>query len=111
MAFLEKDQLEGSSDSYKMSPNVKKYTLRDNGFEQLKNGNFQFSRDLEIGTAKSPKLKMSVSSDLKTFKLSAVTANGLRTVNLYKGEAFTEAQERAGYILTEFVESGILERV
>ncbi|MFL2099337.1 cysteine desulfurase [Desemzia sp. FAM 23991] len=111
MAFLAKDKLDGSTDMYRMSESVKKYTLRDNGFEQSKNGHFQFSRDLEIGSAKSPKLKMTVASDLKTFKMSVVTANGLRSVNLYKGDAFKEAQDRAGYVLAGFVESGILEKV
>lgn len=111
MAFLAKDKLDGSTDTYCMSESVKKYTLRDNGFEQSKNGHFQFSRDLEIGSVKSPKLKMTVASDLKTFKMSVVTANGLRSVNLYKGDAFKEAQDRAGYVLAGFVESGILEKV
>lgn len=111
MAFLEKDTLDGATDAYRMSESVKKYTLRDNGFEQSKNGHFQFSRDLEIGSAKSPKLKITVASDLKTFKMSAVTSNGLRSVNLYKGDSFKEAQERAGYVLAGFVESGILEKI
>lgn len=111
MAFLEKDALQGAPDSYRLSSTVKKYTLRDNGFEPTKNGNFQFNRNLELGSGPSPKLKMTVTSDLSKFTLSAVTANGLREINLYKGETFADARKRAEQVLTGFVEAGILEKI
>lgn len=111
MALAEKDALQGSQTTYRMSSTVKKYTLRDNGFEPTKSGKFQFNRNLELGSGNSPKLKMTVASDLKTFNISAVSANGLREINLYKGETFTEAKKRADQILDGFVEAEILERV
>lgn len=104
------DKLEGSSEYYQTAPSIKKYTLRDNGFIETKNGNFQFLRDLEIGNPNSTKLKINIDKELKTVKLTAVTANGLRSVNLYKNDQLKEARERAQYILTSFVEANILER-
>ncbi|SFH85021.1 hypothetical protein [Pisciglobus halotolerans] len=110
MALLQKDHLDGANDWYRMNPSAKKYALRDNGFEETKNGNFQFSRDLEIGKPTSPKLKITISSDLKSLKMSAVTANGLRSVNLYKNDKTAEAREKAEYLLSDFVESNIVEK-
>lgn len=110
MALLEKDTLQGSADTYRLSSTVKKYTLRDNGFEPSKSGKFQLNRNLELGAAKSPKFKMTVAEDLKTFNMSAVTANGLREINLYKGDNFAEAKVRAEQVLASLVEAGILEK-
>ena len=104
------DKLEGSREYYQIAASIKKYTLRDNGFIETKNSNFQFLRDLEVGNPNSTKLKVTIDKELRTVKLTAVTANGLRSVNLYKNEHLKEARERANYILASFVEANILEK-
>ena len=43
MAFEKNVSLKGSGKTFQLNEQVKRYTLRDNGFEETKNGNFQLA--------------------------------------------------------------------
>ncbi|QQP71018.1 DUF1831 domain-containing protein [Carnobacterium sp. CS13] len=113
MAFAKTAKLQGSNEKYAVHPEVKRYTLRDNGFEETKTGNFQYIRALDVVPENKPglKLKIIVSNDLTQLKISVTTSNGLQAVNIYKGNAFSEARERYEFIMRDFVEQGIVEKV
>ncbi|MBF0779809.1 MULTISPECIES: cysteine desulfurase [unclassified Granulicatella] len=86
MSFSKVVFIKGLNKSFTISPKCKKYTLRDNGFEETKAGSFQLVRYLDaIGSAKKNcRLKVSVSKDLTELKISTTTANGLTAIDLYK---------------------------
>ncbi|MDT1996523.1 cysteine desulfurase [Carnobacterium divergens] len=112
MAFETIASLAGSPDSYQMSPTVKKYTVRDNGFEETSSGNFQFIRPLDASPENKQgiKLKIVISRDLTQLKISTTTSNGLRAVNLFKGDAFKMSIDKYNFIMAGLVERGVLEK-
>lgn len=113
MAFEKKATLQGSTESFKVNPNAKKYTLRDNGFEETTKGNFQFTRtmDADPTNKKSVKLKIVVTDDLTQLKISTTTGNGLRTVNIYNGAAYAAIREKVDFTFHDLIECGVLEKV
>lgn len=112
MAFEKKATLQGSTDYFKMNPNAKKYTLRDNGFEETNKGNFQFVRTMDAGllNKQGVKLKIVVADNLSQLKISTTTGNGLRTVNIYNGDAYKEIREKVEFTLHDLIDRGVLEK-
>ncbi len=80
MAFETTATVLGAATQYRIAPEAKKYTLRDNGFTETNGGNFQLIRGLEATPQSKEgfKLKITVAKDLQTFKMSITTANGLK---------------------------------
>lgn len=113
MATKSADTLMGSSTSYQVHPDAKRYTLRDNGFIETKNGNFQYERVLAtmIADKTAPKIKITISKDISQLKLSSVSANGLKKVDLYKNDTQKEAREFAEHVLKTLVQQGVLQKV
>ena len=110
MAFEKNVSLKGSGKTFQLNEQVKRYTWRDNGFEETKNGNFQLVRDLDSSVLHKQgiKVKIVVAADLKTFKVSTTTSNGLQTVDVYGKETMSAAKEQLEYILDSLVENGVL---
>ena len=113
MATYESDQLLGSQDTYSVHEEAKRYTLRDNGFLENKNGSFHYERVLSLNSQnkKVPKLKIIISPDIDELKLSAVTSNGLKKVDLYKSGQLEEERKFAEGILDSLVEAKVLKKV
>lgn len=105
--------LQGSQQKYRVHPDVKRYTMRDNAFMETKNGNFQYERALSTkpGLKTAPKLKVTVSKDFTNLKMSSVAGNGIKKINLYANDQHEEARELAEFYLNAFVDEGILEAV
>ncbi len=112
MAQSNEAGLPGSDKMYRVHPDAKRYTMRDNAFMETKNKNFQYERVLatKAGSKTAPKLKITVSKDFADLKISTVAANGIKKVNLYANEQLKEARELAEFYLENFVEEGILEK-
>ncbi|GEN49735.1 hypothetical protein [Alkalibacterium pelagium] len=110
MATQKKDGLLGSNTHYSVNEEAKRYTLKDNGFMETKNGSFQYERTLSIHAVdkKAPKLKIVISKDLSELKLSAVTANGLKKIDLYKSDQLSDERTFAENILKSLVEGKVL---
>ncbi|HAP15876.1 DUF1831 domain-containing protein [Lactococcus muris] len=86
MAFITEKLLEDCKYSYKLSPNVKKFTLKDTTFVQNNVGNFEFKRILEEvpNSGQGFLLKIIINPDLTGFKMSVTDKSGLRNVNIFK---------------------------
>jgi len=112
MAFLTEKQLDDCKYSYRLSPNVKKYTLKDTTFFENKVGNFEFSRLLEEvpNSGEGFLLKIIVNKNLKGFKLSVTDKSGLRNVNIFKN-AGEVIQEKFYYQMETFVAREIFEKL
>ncbi len=111
MARSNEAGLTGSPKKYRVHPDAKRYTMRDNAFIETKNKNFQYERVLSTkpGLKTAPKLKVTVSNDFSNLKISSVAANGVKKVNLYENEQLKEARGLAEFYLDNFVQEGILE--
>lgn len=105
--------LTGSQKKYRVHPNAKRYTMRDNAFIETKNGNFQYERVLSTkpGAKSTPKLKVAISKDFSDLKLSTVAPNGIKKVDVFNSPEMTEEKELAEFYLQDFVQNGILEEV
>jgi len=113
MATAKKAQIKGSQQVYSLAQDIKKYSLRDAGFTEKKSGKFQLERSLDpnVSFNVSMKLKIVVDADLKKFKMSTTTANGLKEVNIFKtGNVDTQA-EQLGYLLNDLQEREILKKM
>lgn len=110
MATYKKGSLLGSNQSYRVSDEAKRYTLRDNGFTETKNGSFQYERVLSTHAMdkKAPKLKITISKDIDELKISAVTPNGLKKIDLYKNKELQKEREFAENILLSLIEGKVL---
>lgn len=49
MEFTKSVRLPGDADTYTLSPEVKKYTLTDLGFEETRRGNFEYKGEPRHG--------------------------------------------------------------
>ena len=108
MAFITEKQLDGGKYSYKLSPNIKKFTLKDTTFMENKLGNFEFSRMLEEvpNSGSGFLLKIIVNKDLTGFKLSVTDKSGLRNVNIFKN-ASSIIQEKFYFQMDAFVDRDV----
>lgn len=107
-----KASLPGSQIEYIVNDQAKRYTMRDNAFSETKNGNFQYQRTLStLPTDKTaPKLKITVSKDFSDLKISTVTSNGMKKIDLYKKETQKNAREIAEYVLSSLVKENVLQK-
>ncbi|MTD42371.1 cysteine desulfurase [Erwinia sp. CPCC 100877] len=113
MAFKETASVEGSPVFYKVNESAKKYTLRDNGFTETNSGNFQLIRPLDATPQSKEgfKLKITIAGDLKTLKMSITTANGLKSMNIFKGDNHEMSQEKFYFLMDGMISRGVLEKV
>ncbi|WP_122645761.1 DUF1831 domain-containing protein [Enterococcus mediterraneensis] len=113
MAFQETATVLGAETKYKINPSAKRYTLRDNGFTETNGGNFQLVRPLEATPQSKEgfKLKITVSSDIKTLKMSITTANGLKAVNLFKDDTHKMLQDKFYFLMDGFISRGLFEKI
>lgn len=113
MALTETVKVLGDTKTYKLSPNVKRYTLMDTGFMKTKNGSFQLERALDPSSpyASANKLRVIVSKDLDKFSMSVTTANGLRAVDIFKSDKTAGNVEQYHYVLENLLERQVLAEV
>lgn len=109
MAFETTTTVLGAETRYQLAPQAKKYTLRDNGFTETNSGNFQLIRGLEATPQSKEgfKLKITVAKDIKTFKMSITTANGLKAVNIFKDPQHKMLQEKFYFLMDGFISRGL----
>ena len=108
MAFITEKQLDGCKYSYSLSPNLKKFTLKDVTFAETQRGNFEFSRLLEEvpNSGSGFVLKIIINPELSGFKLSITDKSGLRNVNIFK-TASEIIQEKFYFQMDTFVDREI----
>lgn len=110
MAFQTKATVAGADVYYKVHEGAKPYTLRDNGFVETKSGNFQLIRPLDATPQSKEgfKLKITISNDLKTLKMSVTTANGLKAVNIFASQNHALNQEKFYFLMNGLIDRDVL---
>lgn len=99
--------------SYRLTETTKKYTLRDNGFQETNAGNFQLVRPLDATPQSKQgfKLKITVSKDIDAMKMSVTTVNGLKAVDIFKNESFKMNQDKFYFLMDGMIDRGCFEKV
>ena len=104
MAYGQKSKLQGDTRTFELSPEIKRYSLRDVGFAESKGGKFTLERSLDPN---SP-YKMTVTSALDGFKMVTTTSNGIKEVNVFKGNDAETHIEQLNYILKDLMDHNII---
>ncbi|ACG62401.1 TPA: DUF1831 domain-containing protein [Streptococcus equi subsp. zooepidemicus] len=109
MAFEKEIALKDCKYSYRISPKIKKYTLRDTTFSQTKIGHYQLTRLLEKvpNSGEGFPLKITINKDLDGFKLAITDQSGLRLVNIFKSEEHSILQDKFYFLMDSLVERDI----
>lgn len=107
------EQLLGSDKKYRLSDQVKKYTLKDFGFIESSPGKFRYERSLaqRANDPTFPVLKFVISNELSKLKISVTNPSGLQRINIYEKEDMGMEQMIAETVFFEMVEAGILDEV
>lgn len=103
--------IKGDKQSYRINPNIKKYSLSDVGFIKTKRGNYILQRSLDSMdpyTAKK-KLKVTVDSKLKQLDISTTDSSGLQPIDIFKNGGDSEAIEQYHFIIQNLLDREILE--
>lgn len=113
MAFDKTTKLLGDQQAYTISQQIKKFSLKDVGFQETKNGNFILKRSLDPSSPYNAavELKVTVNADLSGFKFAALAANGMREVNIFKMEKSAAYLEQFHYIMATLSDREIIEPV
>ena len=106
MAYEKSVKLPGSAYTYTLHPDAKRFTLRDNGFTETKQGNFQLVRPLDATPQSKEgfKLKITVDKEIKGIKMSVTTANGLRSVDIFKDDKYKMNQDKLYFLMDGMIE-------
>ena len=109
MEFKKNVQLVGDTVTYTISPEVKKYTLIDLGFEQTWRGNFEYKGSLDTDNPFKPvaRLRILINASLDGFKMETVTGNGARKINIFTHQRSAEFVEQLHFILKEMLERNV----
>ena len=109
MQFVKTVQLQGDADKYSLSPDIKRYTLIDLGFEDTKRGKFEYVGSVDTDNPFKPvaKLRILISADLSGFKMETVTGNGMRKINIFTHPRAKEFVEQYHFILKEMLKRDV----
>ncbi|WP_295730121.1 cysteine desulfurase [uncultured Limosilactobacillus sp.] len=112
MEFQHAVQLIGDSDTYMISSQIKEYTLIDLGFERTKRGNYRYLGSLDRQSPFKPfaRLQITVNGELSGFKMSTVSTNGTRIINIFNQPRREEFVTQLHFILDEMVQRGIFDK-
>lgn len=113
MAMAASAQLKGAHKKFKLADTVKKYTLRDYGFQEAKQGHFEFERTVKASFNDSREVlfKMKVNADLNAFSMTVTNMNGMQVVNVYKNDSMAPLQDAVERLQADMVDAGILEEI
>ncbi len=100
----------GVEGRYSLHPDAKRYTLRDNGFTESKNGKFRLERSLGAFATdtNSPLLKITVDKNIEKLKISTTNSKGLKKLDMSNNDRYAENREKAQTILEGLVDEQVL---
>lgn len=109
MAFTTSVTLKNCDYTYSISPVIKKYTLRDNTFEQTPVGHYQLTRMLEEipNSNQGFLLKIIINKDLTGFKINITDKSGLHLVDIFKADGNAVIQEKFYFLMDSLVDRDI----
>lgn len=111
MAFNTSAVLEGFDRRFKVSPQARPYTLRDNGFVNTRQGNFEYKRELDTDHKQGLTLKVKVDKDLQGLSISTVNKKGIRKVDVMKLDNNAMLIEKINFIFDGFIDRNVLEEI
>lgn len=109
MAFQQHIRLKDCQYEYSISPNIKKYALKDTTFSETKIGNYELSRLLEKvpNSNQGFLLKIIINKELTGCKINITDQSGLRLVNIFKSDENKMLQSKFYFLMDTLVERQI----
>lgn len=102
-------QITGDQQSYTISDNIKKYSLKDVGFIENNHGSLVYNRPIGDSPYDAKfKLKVSVSKNLDNLKMAVTDLTGIKNIDISKLKNSEEMIKMYQYILDDFVDRDIL---
>lgn len=112
MAFETSIKLKDCKYIYTVSPNIKKYTLRDTTFFPTKIGNYELTRLLEEvpNSGEGFPLKITINKELTGAKITITDRHGLRPVNIFKNPDHKIYQDKFYFLMDSLVSRQIFDK-
>ncbi|PWG00650.1 DUF1831 domain-containing protein [Levilactobacillus bambusae] len=113
MLFKSEMTVKGDPNTYRLSPNIKAFALKDTGFTVTNAGNYQLERSVDPTSPYNRNflLKVTVNKELTGFKMVTTTASGNNQVNIFTGDKGEEHAEQYHYIIQNLLDRDILSQV
>ncbi len=113
MAYSKTAKVNGSNQEYTLRADLKKYTLRDVGFQQTAAGNFATELSLNPNSPYGDgfKLKITVDKTLTGFKMAITTPNGLQKYNIFKNDENKDSVTQFKFIMDNMITRGVFEPI
>lgn len=108
MAIKKQATLPGFNRTFELHPNCKPYTLRDNGFENTKGGNFMYKRPMDSESRHGFVLKVTVDKAMTGLSISTVSHNGLKNIQVMDLANNAMIVEKINFIFDGFVDRGVM---
>lgn len=108
MAIKHEAHLPGFNRTFQMDPDCKPYTLRDNGFENTKGGNFMYKRPMDSESRQGLVVKVTVNKEITGLNISTVSQNGLKNINVMELANNDMLVEKINFIFDGFVDRGVM---
>lgn len=105
-----KAQILGDTEFYELSPEIKKYALRDVGFQETKQGNFRLERPINGSSPYDARyvLKISINKDFDNLKLATTDKSGMHNLNIFKLKDTDKEVSDLRYLLDFMIEKKVL---
>ncbi|MEJ6400784.1 hypothetical protein [Nicoliella lavandulae] len=103
MAFETVVQLQGDDRKFKLSPEIKQFTLLDLGFSKQNNGSFVLKQPISGANLNGYKLKISVNKDLDQLKMVVTDGKGLRKIDIFKNNQHPDDVEQLNFFLQTLI--------
>lgn len=105
-----KAQVLGDTDFYEISPEIKKYSLLDVGFQETKQGNFRLERPINGDSPYDARyvLKVNINKDFSNLKMATTDKSGLHNLNIFKSKNTAKEVEDFRYLMNFLIEKNIL---
>ncbi len=103
-------QVLGDEEVYELSPEVKRYSLMDSGFQQTNKGGFRLEHPLNGTSPYAARffLKAIVDKDLDSLKLSITDKSGMHNINVFKLKDAEQEIDDYRYLMKFLKEKNVL---
>lgn len=103
--------LTGINRTFEVNERARPFTLRDNGFKETRRGNFELTRTFPTSHPQGLVLKILIDEKLEKLRISTVSSNGLKTIDVTKLNHNEELLEELNFFLHGLVDSRVLSEV
>lgn len=108
-----KNHINGDSQMYMLSPEIKTYSLIDTGFKKTRHGTYQYRHPLYLDSPyqTTAQLRLDINNDLKRFIILITDPSGLQKINIFKNKQLQPMVDLLNYTIKDLIERKILVKI